>query len=98
MKLKITLFILMGSLFFSVSGIAAAESQPVMFEDIDTNVDGAISKQEAKVRKDLYKNFKQADSDKNGTIDVDEYTAFHNKGRMDVEEVETPEFGAAPVK
>ncbi|MGD8526226.1 MAG: hypothetical protein PVJ63_08245 [Thioalkalispiraceae bacterium] len=69
-----------------------------MFEDIDANADGCISMSEAKVRKDLYRNFNEADKDKSGTVCVDEYSAFHNKGRLEHEEVEVPEVGAAPVR
>ena len=97
MNLKTILLVVVCSLFIATSGFTAGQNEPVMFEDIDTDADGSISKNEAKARKDLRKNFRKADTDKSGTINVDEYTAFHNRGRMDIEEVEIPEVGAAPV-
>ena len=98
MNLKVTSFVLICTLFGATSSFAAEKSGPIMFEDIDEDADGSISKSEAKLRKDLSENFKSADTDKSGTISVDEYSSFHNKGRMEYEEVETPEFGAAPVR
>lgn len=98
MKLKTTSLILLCNLFVVTGAYAAEEAKTIMFEDLDVNVDGCIDKDEAKARKDLMENFASADADKGGTICVDEYTAFHNRGRMELEEVETPELGAAPVK
>lgn len=80
-----------------VSGSIAVAAAPVIFDDIDTDASGCISKQEAKVRKDLIKNFKSIDTDKNGTICVDEYTVYENKGEFVPDDVEIPEVGAAPV-
>ena len=98
MNLKMTSLVLVCSLFTATSGFTAEKNGPIMFEDLDTDFDGSISKSEAKARKDLRKNFKKADTDNSGTINVDEYTTYHNKGLMDLEEVEIPEVGAAPVR
>ncbi len=82
----------------SLSGaLYAQDSEPVIFEDIDTDHDGAISREEARVRMDLVNNFSEIDSNNNGTLSVDEYTAYHNKGHLVPEEVEIPEPGAAPL-
>ena len=75
-----------------------AQDRPVIFEDLDANADGCISKQEAKARQDLVSNFAKIDKDKNGTLCVDEYTAYENKGTLSPQEVEIPEVGAAPMK
>lgn len=98
MKLKAISIVLLSSLFSATSAYAAEGGKPVIFDDIDTDADGCISKEEAKVRQDLIDNFASIDKDKGGTICVDEYTAYHNIGRMPPEEVEIPEVGAAPVK
>lgn len=95
MNIKLTPFIITAALFTSGNSIAA--SPPELFDDIDTDASGCISKDEAKVRKDLKANFAKIDTDKNGTICVDEYTAYQNKGKYIPDEVEIPEVGAAPV-
>lgn len=79
------------------AGNGYAQMEPTLFEDLDTDHNGAISMKEAKVRMDLTNNFTMIDKDGNGSISVDEYTAYENKGRMVPEEVEVPEPGAAPV-
>lgn len=89
-------FIFISILYTAASAYAA--DLPVIFEDLDTNADGCISKQEAKARQDLVKNFVEIDKDKSGTLCVDEYTAYENKGKLAPDEVEVPEVGAAPVK
>jgi len=98
MNIKVTTLVLICSLFSLTNSFAETQSKTIMFEDIDADADGSISKSEATFRKDLSKNFRSADTDNDGTISVDEYTAFHNKGRVDYEEVEIPEVGAAPVR
>lgn len=99
MDLKVTSLVLLGVLFATTSGCAVfTEEKVVMFDDIDANADGCISKSEAVTRPTLSDNFSKADTDKSGTVCVDEYTTWHNKGRMEKEEVEIPEVGAAPVK
>jgi len=100
MDLKVTSLVLLGALFaVATNGCTTTkEEKVVMFEDIDANADGCISKTEATARQSLSDNFAKADTDKSGTVCVDEYTTWHNKGRMEKEEVEIPEPGAAPVK
>ena len=96
MRLNTGSIIFISILYSSATAIAA--DRPVIFEDLDTNADGCISKQEAKVRPDLVKHFVEIDKDKSGTLCVDEYTAYENKGKLAPDEVEVPEVGAAPVK
>ncbi len=79
------------------AGSACAQTTPILFEDLDKDHNGEISQSEAKVRMDLSNDFKMIDKNANGSISVDEYTAYENKGRMVPEEVEVPEPGAAPV-
>jgi len=94
-----TRHIIASSLLFGLlaAGTAYAQMEPQLFEDLDTDHNGAISMDEAKARADLTKDFKMIDKNGNGSISVDEYTAYENKGKMVPEEVEVPEPGAAPV-
>lgn len=95
MKIPSPVFLLLLALGTSTSLPAA--DRPVIFEDIDTNHNGAISKEEAKVREDLAEDFAEYDTDGNGSLSVDEYSKHENEGRMAPEDVEVPEPGAAPV-
>lgn len=97
MTLKVTSIVLLSSLFAATSAYAAEGEKPVIFDDIDTDASGCISKDEATVRKDLIDNYANIDTDKDGKLCIDEYTAYHNRGRETAEEVEIPEVGAAPV-
>ena len=97
MTLKVTSIVLLSSLFAATSAYAAEGEKPVIFDDIDSDANGCISKDEAAVRKDLIDNYANIDTDKDGMLCVDEYTAYHNRGREIPEEVEIPEVGAAPV-
>ncbi len=89
-------------LFFSLTLLAPAHAQQMsdamLFEEIDTDHNGEISREESKVRADLAKNFDEADTNDNGSLSVDEYTDYHNKGRLIPEEVEIPEPGSVPIR
>ncbi len=92
------LFIFSLLMILAPTAQAQEESDAMLFEDIDSNHNGAITREEAKVRKDLARDFDEADTNGNGTISVDEYTTYHNKGQLVPEEVEIPEPGAAPIR
>lgn len=70
---------------------------PEVFDDIDSDADGYISKAEAKVRADLIAHWNSVDKDKDGKLDIDEYVAYESKSGFAPAEVEIPEVGAAPV-
>lgn len=70
--------------------------RPYLFEEIDTDHNGAISMEEAAMRDDLKQHFAEIDKDKSGDLSVDEYSSYENAGMMP-EDVEIPEPGAAPV-
>lgn len=96
MKRKSPLLLLLFTLFLSAN-LPAQDRGPVIFEEIDTDHDGAISREEARVREDLSDNFSEIDKNNNGSLSVDEYTTYHNKGQLAPEEVEIPEPGSAPL-
>ena len=49
------------------------------WDDVDTNKDGNISKEEAAANPGLSQVFAQADTDGNGSLTKDEYKAFVSK-------------------
>lgn len=88
-------------IFTVLAGVMAGGTvhaqETMMFDELDRNHNGAISKSEAMGHPELVENFAEIDSNGNGSVSVDEYTAYVNKGRLVPEEVEVPELGAAPV-
>jgi len=80
---------------FSAAAVSA-QSGAVIFEELDTDHNGEISQKEAKEHGELSKSFTQADKSGDGSLSVDEFTAFMNRGQMVPEEREIPEPGAAP--
>ncbi len=87
-------------LFLLTAGIATSTmlnaSQIYIFEELDSNRNGAISMDEAMIRQDLVDNFAEIDRDGDNSLSVDEYSDYMNKG-VPPEDVEIPEPGAAPV-
>jgi hypothetical protein len=91
-----TLYFMLGSMFLATAACAA--KAPIVYEELDTDANGYITKAEAKVRPDLLKNWKQIDTDGDGKLTVTEYENYEGKGRLaPPEELETPEPGAAPL-
>lgn len=81
------------------TNLAAAEEKEaaITFDQIDANGDGYISKEEAKVSRDMTRNWAKADKDKNGHVDISEFSAFESQGRFTPPtDLEEPEPGAAP--
>lgn len=93
--MKITKHLLLLLFGMGLAPILHAE-QTYIFEDLDSNSNGAISMSEAKARPDLEKNFKKIDTNGDNSISVDEYSRYMNEGSPP-EDVEIPEPGAAPV-
>ncbi len=67
------------------------------FEELDTDANGYISKEEAMERSDVGRNYKRIDQDQDGQLSSGEFSAFEGEGKFSPpEESETPEPGAAP--
>lgn len=101
--MKLFLTVVFSSLLsFAGLSIAAEEEQAVQvktFDELDTNHDGYISKTESKAYKELNAEWSKADTDKNGKLDVTEFSAFESKGRYEpAQESAEPEPGAAPTQ
>jgi Ca2+-binding EF-hand superfamily protein len=93
MKIKLLPPLLLFGMTASSTLIA---QEPYIFEELDGDHNGAISMQEAKARAELVTNFSVIDRDGDGTLSVDEYSSYMNKG-LPPEDMEIPEPGAAPV-
>lgn len=90
-----TLYFIPVGLFLLVT--ACASKTPVVYDDLDTDANGYITKSEAKVRRDLIKNWEQIDKDGDGKVTVTEYESYEGKGRLSSpEDLAEPEPGAAP--
>lgn len=74
----------------------SAQSGAVIFEELDTDHNGEISQKEAREHGELSKGFAHADKNGDGSLSVDEFSAFMNKGQIVPEDREIPEPGAAP--
>lgn len=78
--------------------IGYGQDEAVMFEDIDSDSSGCISRDEAKSYPEIKKDFSKIDTDNDNKICIDEYTAYVNKGLNAPMEVEIREPGAAPMR
>ena len=78
-----------------VTALSAEEVKT--FEDLDIDTNGYISKDEAMAQKSIKRNWAKVDADKNGRIDITEFSAFESTGRFTPpEDMEVSEPGAAP--
>lgn len=67
------------------SSTAAGEQRQQGWNDVDTDQDGTISKQESSVNAGLSQIFDQADGDQNGQLTQDEYKSFVSKNYGDAQ-------------
>ena len=89
-------FLLLVLMLFFCGSVFADKVQ--IFDDIDGDGDGYITKTEAEGLTEIKENWKKADSDKDGKIDVSEFSAFEGRNMFQPAEVEEPEPGAAPTE
>jgi len=95
MKKYFFIHTLITGLFLSLS-IQAGDAV-LSFEELDGDSDGYIAESEAKVSKNIAKNFKKVDTDKDGKISITEFQYFMGKDLLAPPEgTEIEELGAAP--
>ena len=63
----------------TVSGFAWAGSGVASFQDLDTNLDGQITLDEAKKAPEVKDKFTEADANKDGKLDAAEFAALETK-------------------
>ena len=94
--IKKTPYFILCSIFLLATA-CQTEKGPVVYEELDTDANGYITKDEAKVRKDLLKNWEKVDTDGDGKLTVTEYINYEGKGRLEAPgDLEISEPGAAP--
>ncbi len=77
----------------------ALAAAALVYEDLDTNADGYLSRSEVASDPTLYEEFDRVDSNGDGKINIDEFVAEEGRGRfVPPEENEVSEIGAAPTK
>lgn len=95
--MKRTINIAAFALGLCVAGGLGAE-EVKMFEDLDADSDGYISKTEAMAQKSIAKNWMKADKDKDGRLDISEFSAFEAiEAFVPPDDREISEPGAAPL-
>lgn len=71
--MKVTEKVMLLAVLGVLSSATLAADKPVDFSDVDTNQDGRISKQEASSFAAVETMFEKADTDKNGSLDWNEF-------------------------
>jgi len=95
MKKYFLIHTLITGLFLSFS--IQAEDAILSFEELDGDSDGYITAAEAKASKNIAKNFKKVDTDRDGKISITEFQYFMGKDLFTPpEDTEIEEPGAAP--
>jgi Ca2+-binding EF-hand superfamily protein len=76
--------ILVACFVTSLYGCASNQTViPYDFEQLDSDVDGYLSHEEASLRKDLEKEWATVDKDHDGKLDYSEFSAFEARGRYE---------------
>ena len=80
MKLKeIMLVAVIALVPVGVSAAGTKSSEQEMFNKLDTNHDGYISKEEASANKELTEDWKRADRNRDDKLDESEFSAFEEE-------------------
>jgi len=85
-------------LIFISTVVANAYADKQIFDEIDNDKDGYISKSEAETNKNIQSNWDKVDRDMDGKVDVSEFSAFESQGMFQPPDLEEPEPGAAPME
>jgi Ca2+-binding EF-hand superfamily protein len=95
--MKNFVYIICGLFFLISTSLAADMEDNYTFESFDGDGNGYISKSEANKEAELMENWSIADADKNGRVDVNEFSKFAASGRFEPpDDAEISEPGAAP--
>jgi len=81
---------------FASTGLAS-ENYPIAFEH-DSDVNGYVTREEAKVRFDLDQIFKEIDLDHDGKLNIVEYQEYESGGFEPPYETEYSDLGGAPLE
>jgi hypothetical protein len=85
MKLKeIMLVAVIALVPVGVSAAGSKSSDQAMFNKLDTNHDGYISKDEARSNKELTEDWKRADRNRDDKLDESEFSAFEEEQHTNV--------------
>lgn len=88
-----------GLVFAVVLGGAAIAGETAVYESLDADGNGYLSRSEAAGNDAVYEAFDSADANADGQLNIDEFMAFESEGRfVPPEENEVPELGAAPTQ
>jgi len=96
--MKIRQLVVVGAMTVSFAALAGDMSNEKVFNALDKNGDGIITKEEAASVEKLVKDWGAIDTDKSGNIEVSEFAALESAEAYSPVEAEDEPIGAAPTK
>ena len=96
--MKIRHIVMVGAMTVSFAALAGETGNENVFNALDKNSDGVISKEEAAGVEKLVNDWSAIDTDKSGSIEVSEFAALESAEAYSPVEAEDEPIGAAPTK
>ena len=96
--MKIRHIVVVGAMTVSFAALAGEAENENVFNALDKNSDGVITKEEAAGVEKLVKDWGSIDKDKSGSIEVSEFAALESAEAYSPVEAEDEPIGAAPTK
>lgn len=96
--MKIRHIVVVGAMTVSFAALAGETGNENVFNALDKNSDGVISKEEAASVEKLVNDWSAIDTDKSGSIEVSEFAALESAEAYSPVEAEDEPIGAAPTK